>query len=301
MKDSNRDWPSEFKEVVISPHIEGESQSAYFYKSTSKKAKPLIVSLHSWSGDYTQADRLALLSKDKNINYIHPDFQGPNNHQDACCSSKVIDNIESAIKFAIAEAQVDTAKIYVVGASGGGYTALCMYMKSQLPVAKFSAWASITDLEQWYYESLERNNSYHKDIIDCTGQTSNRLDSRAARLRSPLFFPSDTHTSKASKLYLYAGIEDGTTGSVPYIHSINFYNKLLADRQVTDSSRYVRKQEITNLSSREKLPANLGQIGQREIFLFRSHENIELTIFEGGHEILSEYALDKLLESPDSP
>src|SRR5690606_14633302 len=67
-------WPQTFSLVKI-PGTDNTVQNAYFYKSTSAKLQPLIVSLHTWGGNYAQRDDIALLSAHKNYNYIHPDFR----------------------------------------------------------------------------------------------------------------------------------------------------------------------------------------------------------------------------------
>ena len=69
-------WEDEFKIVEIKSPLDKKLQPAYFYKSKSTKPKPLIVSLHSWSADYTQRDSINLLSLKKDYNYIHPNFRG---------------------------------------------------------------------------------------------------------------------------------------------------------------------------------------------------------------------------------
>src|SRR6186997_2654762 len=69
-------WSNDFDVVDIRSPIDGAIQKAYFLKTRSSTPKPLVVSLHSWSFDYRQDDTLALLSKAKDINYIHPDFRG---------------------------------------------------------------------------------------------------------------------------------------------------------------------------------------------------------------------------------
>lgn len=68
----------------------------------------MVVSLHTWSGNYEQKDELAIQCIEKDYNYIHPDFRGPNNTFKACGSKYVIQGIEDAISFAIQNGNVDT-------------------------------------------------------------------------------------------------------------------------------------------------------------------------------------------------
>ena len=77
---------NEFEIVGIKSPIDGVFQKAYFYKTKSNFPQPLIVSLHTWSYNYTQFDSINEQSAEKDYNYIHPDFRGANNSKNACCS-----------------------------------------------------------------------------------------------------------------------------------------------------------------------------------------------------------------------
>ncbi len=101
--------------------------------------------------------------------------------------------------------------------------------------------------------------------------------------------------SKQARLFIFAGIYDGIQGSVPITHSINFYNKLLTDLSVKDKSRYVSPGEKLQLLEYRRPLGNFGTIGGRRICLKKQSGNIELTIFEGDHEMLPGYAIDQLL------
>lgn len=72
------EWNKEFELVEIKSSKDNSLQKSCFYKSKSNEPKALIVSLHSWSGDYSQNDGLAEICKQKDLNYIHPDFRGAN-------------------------------------------------------------------------------------------------------------------------------------------------------------------------------------------------------------------------------
>jgi hypothetical protein len=71
-------WPPEVELVGIQSSADSQIQKAYFYKTRSARPQPLIISLHTWSGDYQQKDDLAPLCKQRDLNYIHPDFRGAN-------------------------------------------------------------------------------------------------------------------------------------------------------------------------------------------------------------------------------
>lgn len=289
-------WNSDFKVVEIKSAIDNNIQKAFFYKSKSIRQRPLIVSLHTWSGDYTQDDQLSGLCRLKNLNYIHPDFRGANNTKNACCGELVISDIDGSITYAIENARIDTSLIYVIGVSGGGYATLAAFMKLKHHIKKFSAWASISDLVAFYYESIIRKNNYAQNVLDCTESKNGLLNEKIAREKSPIYWKTPVNKLINSEIKIYAGINDGVQGSVPITHSINFYNKLLSDLSVTDSSKYVSKTEKSRLLQFRKQLGNFGKISDRNICLKKEYNNIKLVIFEGNHEMLPEFALDELLE-----
>lgn len=289
------EWSRDFELVEIRSVKDNSLQKAYFYKSRSGRPKPLIVSLHTWSGNYAQKDDLAEICKQKDLNYIHPDFRGANHTTDACCSELALADIDDAITYAIQNSDADTSKIYVIGVSGGGYATICTFMKSKHNIRKFSAWASITDLNAWYHESKIKNNRYARDILDCTG-SQNELNAENAKLRSPLYQDTPAGKFKSSRLYIYAGIYDGIQGSVPITHSINFYNKILTDLQVNDSSATISLPEKLYLLEKREPLGEYGNIAGRKICLKKEFDNVKLIIFEGNHEMLTEFAMNELLE-----
>ncbi len=99
-----------------------------FYAPGSETAVPLIVALHTWSGDYKQGYHGAI-EKWCIANgwaYIHPNFRGPNNRPEATGSELVVKDIVSAVEYVKGVTKIDESAIYLVGASGGGYTSLLM-------------------------------------------------------------------------------------------------------------------------------------------------------------------------------
>jgi poly(3-hydroxybutyrate) depolymerase len=288
-------WSKDFSLVEIPSGIDGHVQLAYLYGSKASDPAPLVVSLHTWSGDYTQEDPLSDLCRSKDLNYIHPDFRGVNNTINACCSELAMSDIDEAISYAIENTNVDPSRIYVVGQSGGGYATLASFMKSKHKIRKFSAWVPISDLEAWYRESSIRGNKYADDILACTASEDSILNIAIAKEKSPIHWDTPGGKLGYSKLYIHTGIYDGIQGSVPITQSINFYNKVLSDLGVKDASKFVSDQEKLELLEYRKKLGDYGKIAQREVFLRKEYKNLKLVIFEGNHEILPEYALDELL------
>lgn len=291
----HKKWNREFKIFRIKSTLDNKIQKSYYYKSKSNSPQPLIVSLHTWSGDYKKYDELAQLCLEKDLNYIHPDFRGSNSTTEACSSNLALADIDDAITYALNNFNVDKNKIYVIGFSGGGFSALSAFMKSKHNINTFSAWASISDLVAWYNQSIIlQNTKYATNIFNCTA-SDNELNIETAKQRSPLYWDTPVKKLETQKLKIYAGIYDGLQGSVPITHSINFYNKVLKDMNVSDSTLYISINEKLLLLDRRQPLGKFDSIGGRKVFLRKSYKNISITIFEGDHELLNQFALDDLL------
>jgi pimeloyl-ACP methyl ester carboxylesterase len=286
-------WEGGFDLIRIPSSLDESLQKAYYYQAKSRIPRPLIVSLHTWSGDYKQSDPLARLCREKDYHYIHPDFRGPNQTQASCCSDLVIRDIEDAIRYATDQSPVPPSAVYLVGLSGGGYATLCMLMRSEISINKFSAWVPVTDLVAWYRESTIRGNQYARDVLMCTG-SEQELDRIAAEARSPIFWDSPVEKLDTVKVSVFTGVFDGITGSVPITHAINFYNKLVSDLGGDRVYQVGNGEKLELLEMREPL-GEFGTIRDRKVFLHKQYRDIKLVVFEGGHEMLPEYALEELL------
>lgn len=282
-------------EVEIPSSMDETKQKTMFRASTRPEACPLVVSLHTWTNDYHQRDPLAAQCLELDWNYIHPDFRGPNCTPDACGSPMVISDIDDAIAYAIDRAPIAPSEIHVIGASGGGHAALVMYMNSRHPVTSFSAWVPITDLEDWYHESVGRSRKYAGDILAATSSGNDQLDEAEARRRSPMHMPLQSNLPGKRKLYLRAGIHDGHTGSVPITHSLRFYNRIVREKG-GDEADLVSVDDMFILAVARTFPHAVTEryLGGRKIHYCRSYKNVELTIFKGGHEMLVPVALDHI-------
>jgi len=294
------EWPENCRKVEIVSSIDGNMQPAMFLRSGGNMPRPLVVSLHTWSGGYDQKDTLAWQCLEKNYNYIHPHFRGRNNNPDACGSHLAIRDIDDAISYALNNACVDRSSIHVVGSSGGGYATLLTYMNSSHNIKSYSAWVAISDLVKWFYESEGRKSNYARDIARATGGWTNEnnytLGLDEAIKRSPYFMKTPVKKRKYSKLMICAGIHDGYTGSVPITHSLLFYNKLMKDFDGHDAKNLIPDQHIIELvASRNFINKPQKMIGARQILYEKNYKDlITLIIFDGGHEMLSDVALDQI-------
>ena len=297
-EESEPEWDTAFEKVQIKSPLDGHLQPAYFYASQSDLPQPLIVSLHTWSYDYTQYDSLNQFALEADINYIHPNFRGPNNHKKACCSEFVLSDIDAAIDYALNHGNVDTNRIYVVGKSGGGYATLAMFMKSKHQIHTFSSWVPLCDLVQWYEDARIRKLDYAKDVLACTQSAADSLILENARKQSPFYWETPLEKLKDTRLNIHTGIYDGMlgNGTIPITHSYRFYNKVLSDMDVEDSSAYVSAAEKLALLEERKPLGKFGSIGGRKIALVKEYGNIKLTFFLGGHEMLRAFAFQELIQ-----
>lgn len=282
-------WDNGFEVLSIVSSIDGVEQDAYFYHSKSQNKRPLLVSLHSWGGNYKEYDSLALLSKQFDYNYLHPNFRGDNTRPKACYSRYAIGDIEDAIEYVVKNKNVDADRVFVVGKSGGGTAALGVYLKTSLNIHSVISWVPITNLEKWYNEGLIKNEDYVEDILKCTSSEKDSLNIKSARERSPMFWLKKHKIKKETNLFLFAGVYDGLAGNVSIEHSIDFYNGLIKMEGARDSLNYVSSYEKMKLLSDRFNISKEGNLGNRRTFLRKKFSNKELVIFEGGHEILSEY------------
>ncbi len=297
LQSDNPVWSDTFELVDIKSPLDGAVQKAYFYRSRSEEAKPLVVSLHTWSHDYTQFDSINDLCVSKDLNYIHPNFRGVNNHKDACCSQLVMSDIDAAIDYAIEHGNVNKDRIYVIGTSGGGYATLATFMKSKHKIKKFAAWVPLVDLTKWYRETSIRKLKYADEILACTSSKGDALNLEVAKAKSPIYWETPIHKLEDSEVKIYCGVYDGMTGNgtIPITHSINFYNKLMDDLGSDARKDKVSDDEKLHLLEYRSPLLSGKSIGNRQVFLEKSHDNVHLTLFEGGHEILTKYAFDDLI------
>ncbi|MFT3846556.1 MAG: GDSL-type esterase/lipase family protein [Lacibacter sp.] len=285
-------WGTEFEQVQIVSSADGEIQKAWYHQTAKKSPQPLIISLHTWSGDYNQEDPLAKEILLRDWNYFHPDFRGPNNNPKACGSDLVISDIEDAVLFAVKHGNVDTNNVHIIGVSGGGYATLLAYLKLNYPVKSFNAWAPISSLADWYWESKGRNAKYATDI-EHVAMSDGKMNWDELDKRSPMKLSVPVEKRKNATLNIYAGVHDGYTGSVPVSHSVLFYNKIALSLFPNEKEHIVADSTIFSLLSKQINPAadTLHKLNGRVIQLFEQLPGLSLTIFEGTHEMLVSPAL----------
>ena len=299
--DSIPGWPRDVRKVEIISSYDSTVQPALFWAPEKlEKPVPLLVTLHTWSGDYFQQASLPYLeqARERGWVFIHPDFRGPNNNPQATGSLAATSDILDAVAYATAVSPVDTNRIYLVGTSGGGHMALLTAGRNPQLWAGVSAWVPITDLARWYEECRQRQLKYADEMAaSCSGTPDKSEQIRSCYdQRSPV---SVLASAAGVAVEICAGIHDGHTGSVPVGHTLRGFNILaLANGH---KEKVLTSRQIEWFESQETVPAELA--GDREddpaygekVVLFRRNAGpARVTIFEGGHEGIAKAAVNWL-------
>jgi len=285
--------------ILVPSSIDGTEQPCYLILpegfDIAGAAVPLLVSLHTWSGDVEQRDPEMELEADRRgWIYLFPHFRGANRSPDACGSPKAQQDILDAIDWVVGRYPVDTRRIYLAGASGGGHMAMLMAGRYPEKWTAVSAWVGISDLAAWH--ARHATGKYGEMLRRCCGGRpgeSPAID-RQYKDRSPITW---LHRAVDVPLDLAAGVHDGHTGSVPIRHTLNAFNAVAA----AQGCPVITQEEITQLSRPDGRLDNPQSQDEREdptfgrpIYLRRIAGKARVTIFEGGHERLAEAAAEWL-------
>lgn len=291
--DKARAWPAEVREIRYASAADDSQQPAKYYDSGSKKKRPLLVALHTWSGDYRQLTSVpyAQWCIENDWIMIHPNFRGSNTTPEAMGSELAVADILSAVDHAKASSAVNESRIYLAGASGGGYASLLMAGRAPEIWAGVSAWVPINDLQAWYFETRERKLGYADHIVKAAGGIPEKGSNAAEECRkrsAATYLPR----ARGVSLDINAGIHDGYTGSVPVSHTLNAFNL------VARESDRLSAEQIEHFTKKQEVPTELkaeaetdGAYGAKKVLFRRQSGTVRVTIFEGGHEIIPDAAL----------
>ena len=267
--------------------FDGTLQPAMCQPAQSSEPRPLMVALHTWSFTYeANCSVYSEVAEKYNWHMIFPHFRGPNWTPEACGSDLVVSDLEDAVAYMCANYQVDLAKIYLVGGSGGGHCSLLMAARRPDLWTAVSSWCPISDIALWHKQSLERKNAYAGHIEQACGGDPAESEAalREAQLRSPLtWLPNAVDRVTVD---ISTGIHDGHTGSVPIGQAIRAFNYL------ADEQDRISEEDIAWMEINEKIPEHLAAkesdpaFGSHTVYLRRQSKRARLTLFEGGHDIL---------------
>lgn len=263
-------------------------QKAMYWIANSDTPRPLVVVLHTWSYGWDANDNYLPLAKQYNYHMIGPDYRGSNTLGNPLSmgSDASVQDIMDAVTWMQAHANVDSKRIYLIGGSGGGYMSLLVAVRHPEIWAGISTWCPITDLRAWC--EFHNGQGYGGDIIaNLNGDPrTNDVAAKEAQHRSPLFFMQN---AQDVPLDIATGIHDGHTGSVPISHALNAFNAAVPDSEKIDQTI------IDHMTKEEKVPAGLPEpakdpgYGKLKIHFRKTWNNTRITIFEGSHDLLTDY------------
>ena len=154
----------------------------------------------------------------------------------------VVADIVSAVEYAKKTTHIDDSAIYLVGTSGGGYTALVMAGHHPEVWAGVSAWVPISDLALWHAQGK------HVDALEasCGGAPDENADVDAEYAkRSPITYLKN---AKGVTMHINAGIRDSI---VPIDHA------LLAFNEVAEAKDHISDEDIRFFVEKAKVPPKL--------------------------------------------
>lgn len=291
-------YPESVVEIRYRSNGDDSEQPALFWQPDTEEKRPLLVALHTWSSDYKQAGgeaKFAEWCQKAGWVFIHPNFRGPNRTPKALGSDVAVADIISSVDYAREQAPIDESRIYCIGVSGGGHASMLMAGRAPDLWAGVSAWCGISDIGGWHEQCSDSQFSkYAADIEKALGGAPDNEERRAAaNHRSP-----NKWLSRAAKVNLDInhGVHDGRAGSVPFSHSLHAFNAVISKAQPAAAidadviEAFFKSQQ----SPDAKTPNDpLYPADQQPVFR-RTAGNSRVTIFEGGHEILHEAALNWL-------
>lgn len=249
--------------------------------------RPLLVHLHAWSWGYRQqmAPALEKWCADNDWNLICPHFRGPAWLHHSCGHEAAVQDIVDAVAYGINTFHADPKNVFLCGVSGGGYHSLLLAGRHPELWKGVSAWVPISDLKAWHGQEAPKNYGYPQHIeavCDGNPQTDPAAEANAYH-RSAITY---LQPNLPCLIDINAGIHDGHTGSVPVSHSLNAFNACVLPEQRIDVK------DIDYMTTQAAIPQHLrfnGQApeyGNRPVLFQKEADNVRVTLFEGGHEIV---------------
>lgn len=287
-------WPAQVTQVEI-PASDGVVQKAMWFAPASTEKKPLLVGLHTWSSNFASAGGDAVYAEwaiAQGWAFVHPDFRGPNWTPYALGSDRAVQDVVEAVEWAKKQNAVDETRIYLIGVSGGGHMAMQMAGRHPEIWAGVSAWCGIGDVARWHAEHTKNGKSdkYAENIVAALGKVPTKDDAEAWK-RSP---ESSLVNAASVPLDIAHGIHDGRKGSVPFEHSLRAFNAAVKPEARLDSAAIASYYATQTLPSGWSPAAPDASYGLKTPLFRATNGNTRVTIFEGGHEIVHQAALNWL-------
>lgn len=209
----------EQREILVKSTLDSSMQPSLFYKSESNEKRPLLVGLHTWSHDrFNQINNMLPYAQKYDFNLLLPEFRGDNLKTNsictqACGSNYAKQDIKDAIDYVIANENIDSENIFLLGLSGGGHMSLLMAGFCPEYFKAIGAYVPITDLEKW----TKQNKNYCEHVLACCSDNSDEM-----KKRSPLSYVENI---AKSNLKIFHGKFDPV---VPVSHSLELYEEIMS-------------------------------------------------------------------------
>lgn len=203
-------------DIFATHTIDIDGSPAKYLVYYEPEPRPLLVALHTWSGDYNQKlirPYFELAEKNK-WDCISPSFESGGSKK----SSKAI---KAAIDYATGQSK--PSKIIIAGMSGGGNAALAFLTHYSDVADEVYAFNAPVDLIKWR-DHVGSGSVYGSDIsVLCVSSDSyNRARCNLVSLLK--------RTRTKAAVHIYSGLFDNT---VPNIHSISAFKALSRHNLVT--------------------------------------------------------------------
>ncbi|MBL9213899.1 MAG: prolyl oligopeptidase family serine peptidase [Opitutaceae bacterium] len=287
-------WRQAMAEVAI-PCSDGATQPALWYVPPGPGPKPLLVGLHTWSSQYDtpgQVEDYFAWCAAQGWALLQPNFRGPNNIPPAMGSDRAVADVVEAVAWARRQTDLDDTRLYLLGASGGGHMTLQVVARHPEIWAGASAWCGITDITRWYEELAQSPNPYHyleyiRGALGGAPTTDERRRAEAWR-RSPL---SRLAHARGVPLDLNHGLHDA---GVPFTHALRAFDAVVPEADRLDPAGLrLALAEVRLPPAWPAAPADPTYGAKRPLFR-RTAGSTRVTIFDGGHEMVYQAALNWL-------
>ncbi|MBE6358296.1 MAG: hypothetical protein E7057_03500 [Lentisphaerae bacterium] len=280
------------REITFLSELDNTMQPAFFAPASGSEPRPLVVALHTWSYSFDngQKDKFFAHCAERNWHCIFPHFRGPNWLKDACGSDLVVSDLKSAVAYVKANYPVDETRVFLLGGSGGGHASLLMAGRHPELWSAVSSWCPISDVAKWHAQCSKFTNGnecYAEHIRQACGGDPQQDPAvfADAMYRSPVTYLA---ASRGKVIVdIGTGIHDGHTGSVPVSHTLEAFNLLAAEAD------RISEEDIEFMVKNEAVPAHLQfegidpAYGENKVLFRRESGMVRVTIFEGGHNLLT--------------
>lgn len=291
------------KIINIKSSLDSKTQSYLYYDSGSKKKKPLLVVLHSWSSNYEQTGDIpyALFAKQNDWVFIHPNFRGINKRPQSTCSELAVQDVLDAVKHVKTLSNIDTSRVYLTGFSGGAMMSLVLSGRHPELWTAAAVWVPVFDLESfyWFTRRSSKRKKYSWQIYNaCGGMPVKGRKSYAEYIkRSPYTYLKNAKGKKI-KIFLAAGIADTY---VPPSHALNAYNVLADDKdKIPDEyiqyiDRYRKLPKLPeNFNDKTKTKSPLYEHAKVKLIFSKTSSTASVFLFDCGHNMIYNVGLDWL-------